>query len=314
MKRHRKIINFLKNKKLCIDADGRITDILKLHMYATLLYICVYMIAYSTIIVDTLQNVTYCKFTLHATSLYAKFIEYILKLNDVPYYKIYNRYHTNMGYIKEKEKEKKEKKEKEDKEEREDKENKEEDVKNNIINLNPTLDNFIDQEVPLIPLSNQELKALSNHFGISNLSYYQDVILSKISSINAYDIVNSFEHTHGQPINNINNFYIQTQDSLYKTRYVLSDHIAPLNRHDIINASYYCHNDQSIHIEKKYYLNNKYHLVSLTDELKEEFEQLPLYSLAVPRDSLRFHPFHLPKMTDHVMAIFVLTQACIDQL
>ena len=36
-KRHRKIINFLKNKKLCINVEGRITDILK-HFIETPIY------------------------------------------------------------------------------------------------------------------------------------------------------------------------------------------------------------------------------------------------------------------------------------
>src|SRR5258708_1727642 len=121
--------------------------------------VLIYLIIIIIYIINEYSKIKYNHITLHSTTLYTKFVEYILKLNNINYHKIFTPYINNLAYIT---------------------------VDNLVINLNPQLNDFTDEEVSLIPLSEEELNNLQVHTVLSNLSLCQSKILNNMSTINAY--------------------------------------------------------------------------------------------------------------------------------
>lgn len=280
MLKHKDIINKLRNKHLSVNIDGYIK------YNPTVIYIIFTIFIFKSLteyILDSIKEREkyLCTFAVHQTSLYGKFVEYILQLNKVPYHVIYHNHLVNMAYMSE----------------------------NEYITINPQPNDFLDAEVSLIPLSEEELNDLEKHTGFTNLVKCQNKILRMTNKINAYQIVTN--HHEGERITTINNNTINDQ---LRYKYILSDYISPVNTGDIINATYYNQIDRDIYIENKFVLNQYHQLVPLNDELREDVNQLPFYSLEYAREPLRFHPFHLPKTVDIVLSLMILTQACIDNL
>lgn len=277
MLRHREIMDKLHLNKKIIDISGIIT------YNPRVLNITFSIIVFNSIIkyiFDSISHIKTCKFALHQNTLYSKFVEYILQLNKQSYHKIYNHHISNISYM----------------------------VNDTTIEINPNINDFLDKEVQLIPLSNEELIDLENHTGMNNLVACQNKILNMITKINAYNIV-TMDDYDGDKITKIENNII---NDTFQYNILLSDYIEPLEIGDIINSTFYNVKEQDIYIENTFVLNQYYKLTPLSENLYDDVNQLPFYSLEYPRKLLRFHPFHLPKTVDIVLSLMILTQACID--
>lgn len=276
MSKHKNIINLLERRGKKIDIDGNI------HKNNNHVYICyfmfifIYMVNY---IVYHNKQFTRCQFLLHETSYYSKFVEYVLRLNNASYVKVYKPYMNNISYV----------------------------SNNQLVMVNPMYNDFEDGEVPLIPLSDEEIEELEKHTGLKNLTRCQNKILHMSPKINAYQIIND-KYDFGEKITTIS----PTKINNYKWDLVLSDDIEPLKVNDVMNATFFDAENKSIFIEKKYILDNEYTLLPLSGDMHSYIQQLPFYSLDTPRPILRFHPFHLPQTIDIVLTLMILAQACID--
>jgi hypothetical protein len=282
MSSHTKLIHFLNQQNLMINDDG----IIKMnHQYHYLFLSCLYLMICMMISLKS-QIYTIC---LYSTSIYSKFAEHILKLNDVFYINLTKPYLTTQCY---------------------------ETSQNELVCITPQADDFANTVVDLIPLSHDELKALEKHTGLTNLASVQDKILNLCPAINAHQIINDHNHHY---INydltkNKNCIDVVTTNKTYKTNLILTDYTTDLKPGDILNLSYYSHIDERIFIENKYIVNKQYKLEVLSEEVKNNIDILPFYSLETPRPQLVFHPYHLPKTADFMMSIMIVTQAILDLL
>lgn len=272
---HKNIINILNKKNKKIDMDGNIRKN-NTRVYACyMMLIMIYVIFY---ILHHHKQITRCQFLLHETSYYSKFVEYVLELNNASYIKVYKPYMNNISYI----------------------------SNDQMVTLNPNFSDFSDGDSPLIPLSDDEIDELEKHTGFTNLTQCQNKILRMSPKINAYQIINNI--TYGDKITSLSASRIND----YKWNMILSDFMEPLQKNDIVNATYFDAENKSIFIEKKYLVDNNYQLIPLSGKMHDNIQQLPFYSLDVPRPKLIFHPFHLPQTIDIVLTLMILTQACID--
>ena len=183
MLKHKDIIKTLRSKQLMVDIDGYIKYDPTV-IYATFsLLLFKSLIQYILDAVDDRvneKNKNLYTFAVHQTSLYGKFVEYILQLNNVPYHVIYHNHLSNMAYM----------------------------CQGDYITLNPQPNDFLDMEVPLIPLSEEELNELQKHTGFTDLVQCQNKILRMADKINAYQIVTN--HHQGEKITHIDDNIIHT--------------------------------------------------------------------------------------------------------
>lgn len=238
-----------------------------------------------------INQIHYMPITIISTSAYSKFIEQLCILNKVPYLKLVNPYYREVLYPLA--------------------------TFKKMIALNPQWDDFVDEEVDINPLNQDDLLKLSKHTGlsVSLLSTAQDQVLHLLPQINGYQIVreNYIEDDYiytDDMLMSIKGHQIQTKTKCYFTRYILSDDIEPVKVGEIVQANYFT---DTVVTEKKYIMNHYYVLESLRKKLKDNIIQLPFYSLAEPRPSGLFHPFHLPSVTDPILAIMVLTQIVLNK-
>jgi hypothetical protein len=283
-----KLKNYLKSNNMTIDIEGNIKknyDYI-INITANIIFILYIYIIYK-------ESIKKNTIIIYSTTIYSAFVEFMLNLNNKEYIKLNNSYVTNIGYYTA--------------------------VDNNLIYINPQLNDFLDIKVPLIPLSEEEIEALEKHTGIDNLVRYQNKILDICSEINAYQIIKHYQKNKNYEIcNNIiknKDYYIVTTDKKkYKNNFILTDYVEPLKPNDVINLSCYIPEQQAIYFEPKYIVDNKYKLQILSDNIDKNINILPFFSLDVPREKISFHPFHLPKASDYVLSIMILTQAYIDLL
>lgn len=285
MSQHLKLIKFLTLYDLMIDLQGHIKKNNKdLLLSFTLLLLNIFYIYVKLSLKTTI--------VLYSTSVYIKFVEYILYLNDINYinlikpYISYDLYKTT------------------------------DDI---YISLSPQIEDFIDEEVPLMPLTTEEIENLEEHTGIKNLLHYQNQILSFCKTINPYQVIKNQYHNVIYSIHSFDfdNKFIQTNtqykfDNKYKFDCILTDYTPHLQINEIINLSYYNNDNNQFYIENKYIVNNKYQLEPLSDGINDHIDPLPFYSLEKPRKQIVFHPYHLPKTVDYIMSIMILTQAFIE--
>lgn len=239
----------------------------------------------------------YVPITLFGTTNYAKFIEQLLLLNHIDYYKLSYPYMTHLTYP----------------------------LKNKTIFLNPQRDDFDNQEVIITPLCDDALIQLSEHTDIDPeyLHEIQTYILNILPQMNAHQVVlenyiemddYQFKQYHVVCVDQIGDLYqIKTVNTTYYTSLILTDYIKPLKVGEVINASYA--DDTNIYIENKYVMS-EYQLWSLKKGLSKEFTLLPFYSLDPPRSIIEgvVHPFHLPSSKDAILSTLIMTQCWINEM
>lgn len=236
--------------------------------------------------------------TLHCTTLYSNFIEQLLILNKLPYYKIANHYINHINYFTS--------------------------SKKKSININPSVKEWVNDNIHIIPLCDDELITLSKHLhiNIEKLREAQDKVLSLLPDINAYHIIRENYLEDEEYENSIYDIKEITKihDNLYKiksaknyfyTNLILSDQVI-LNIGDVMNGFYYSEIDKEVYTENKYIVNHQYQLESLSKKLKEDIMPLPFYNLQTPRSEIKTHPFHLPTSKDPILSLLIMTQAIID--
>ncbi|HSW76485.1 MAG TPA: hypothetical protein VLG50_05545 [Candidatus Saccharimonadales bacterium] len=246
-----------------------------------------YIIYYIVMVFVFIKHVANCKkniniITLHITSLYATFAEQILILNKVRYRKITTPYlnyqHYYLSNLKK------------------------------MVHFNPTLEQFKNEVIDFIPLSNDDLDALEKHTQLKNLTLAQDKVLLLLPDINAYHVIRQK--------------YIDNDDYDYHDDHhddhhaiILTDYVYPLQAGDIINKSYFSETHQKIIHDEKYIVNADLQLEPLRKKLiDKDIVSLPFYNLKTPRDKIILHPFHLPDTQDPILAIMIVTQAIIDMI
>lgn len=279
MTHHNKLFIFLNQHNLIVDCDGIVKKNNKdITAFYTLFIFYIYFIYVHQQCDDTI--------VLYSTTIYMKFVEYVLKLNNKPYINLTKPYINHQCYMT---------------------------SDHLLIPLSPQLEDFSNEKVPLIPLSEEEIDELEKHTGLKHLASCQDDILSKRSHINAYKIINSQQKIVPCDIEmNHNNVRIITKESIYKPKMILTDYTSHLKINEVVNISLYATEHQHIYIENKYLVNDKYKLELLSDGVNDDIVILPFYSLEKPRSQIAFHPYHLPKTADYVMSIMILTQAFIN--
>jgi hypothetical protein len=281
MSSHIKLIKYLNQQNLSINEYGIIKPNFKpCYFFLGIVYImiCIMLSLKSTIY-------TLC---LYTTSVYGYFVKFVLDLNHIFYIHLTKPYITNHYY---------------------------QTTRGELICLSPQMTDFADKDVPLIPLSEEELKELEKHTGLCDLVQSQNKILALCSSINAFHIINHHSHYNKfKMVQHQNDIDIMTKKESFKINFILTDYVHSLETGEILNLSYYSHEDQQIYIENKYIMNKQYQLEILSEDVKDHVDVLPFYSLENPRPKLVFHPYHLPKTADFIMSIMIITQAIIDLL
>lgn len=293
---HRELFIQLKKKNKSIDIHGNIKIINpQKHKIVTAIYIGICVVYVINYIYEKIINIPYYPITLYSTNLYSKFAEQILILNKMNYQKIYHPVLVNPSYYLS--------------------------SKTKTVNFNPNLKDFNQNvEIPFIPLSTNELDALSEHTGIEleTLIDSQNFILNELPNINAYHICREnylydddyySDDNHVQSIKKCKNGYLVICDTFsFYTSIILSDYTFLLQPGEIISAAYT--EKDLIHYENKYIVDQHYRL----EPLSKRNHVLPCYTLDTPRDGLILHPFHLTKSKDLILSIMIITQALIDQL
>lgn len=293
---HINIIKFLKLKHKSIDMNGFLQDTSWIPMTAMVIVTTMFVDLYYLYRFDmSMKN----KFpiTLYCDSLYSHFTEQLLILHKMPYYKIANPFLLNRQYYTS--------------------------SKKKTININPTVRDWINENITSVGLSDNELSLLSDHLHISftSVKEAQDAVLSLLPEINAYHIIRenyledeAYEKKqhHIKNITKIHDclYRIETYHHVFYTNLILSDHVE-LYVGDIINGFYYSHLDEEVYTEQKYIVNNEYQLETLNKKLKKDIDVLPFYNLETPRTSIKAHPFHLPKSTDPILSVLIMTQLLI---
>ena len=292
---HRNIINFLKSKNKNIDIHGVLQD--TSWVYPTTLIIIISMIVnLYYIYVSTLKNVF--PMTLYCDSLYSHFTEQLLILNKIPYYKIYNPFINHRSYYTS--------------------------SKKKTIDINPIVKDWVNQNIKLSGLCDEELMLLSEHLKIPyiRVKEAQDKVLALLPEINAYHIIRENyleDECYNKEQYNIKNiikihdylYKIQTDQHYFYTNVILSDAV-DIYIGDVINGFYYSNIENQVYTEEKYIVNNHYQLESLNKKLKSEIDPLPFYNLYIPRHDIKAHPFHLPTSKDPILSILILTQLLIN--
>lgn len=242
------------------------------------------------------KNIHYIPITLYTTTNYGKFIEQVLILNKVNYVKLYHPYTNYPCYFTNKNKE---------------------------ICINPPLDHFINDCIDIQPLDDKELDLLKNHFNLNYLDNTQEQLLNLLPTINAYQIskenyietdIYQYQFSKIKSINKVNNdlYCIQTNKNCIYTSILLTDKVKDLICGDVLNITYYNTEEDKIDSDNKYIYTDQYKLVSLRKGLNKNCEIFPFYSLDQPRTEIILHPFHLPKSTDFILSIMILTQYIIN--
>ncbi len=291
---HVNIIKFLKSKQKNINIEGILGDIS--WQQPTVLVVILSIISYMCYIYKFYQQ--QYPITLYCNSLYSHFTEQLLILNKMPYYKIYNPYINNITYYTT--------------------------SKKKTVNINPTVKDWVNENIQLHPLDVESLVLLSNHLNIdiNVIISAQNKVLDLLPEINAYHIIRENYIENEDYVMGIQNvqrvvkihdhmYKIETNDHHYYTNLILSDDVL-LNIGDVINGFYYSQSDDQIYIENKYIVNDQYQLASLNKKLKEDIVALPFYNLEVPRSTLKIHPFHLPKSKDPILSLLIVTQLLIN--
>ncbi len=238
------------------------------------------------------RNVKYTPITLYSTTQYTQFVEQLFILNKINYLKIFKPYHTHQTYLTTKGKE---------------------------IFINPLCSHFSNELVDFKMLEKEKVESMEDHFGIS-LNHIQEKVLELLPKINAYQIgrgnfiENEDYHSKMNKIKSVTklgSFYcLETNLGYEYTSLILTDYTFPLKVGEILNFAF-C-DDESIHIDNKYILNDHYHLISLCKKKDKKLDVLPFYSLDQPRANTILHPFHFPKSNDFILSILIVTQYLIN--
>ena len=288
---HHNIIKYLQSKNKRIDIQGVLKD--TSWIPTTILVII------TAIIVNIYYLYKYTgtyPITLYCDSLYSHFTEQLLILNKIKYYKIYKPFINNRSYYTTSRK------------------------KN--ININPNVRDWVNENIKVKTLSEQELILLSDHLSmpLDKVKQAQDKVLTLLPEINAYHIIreryledelyNKEQYAIKNIIKDSNLYKIETNHHCFYTKLILSDEVI-LSIGDVINGFYYSNTDDNVYTEQKYIVNSQYQLESLNKKLKEDMVSLPFYNLEIPRAPTKLHPFHLPKSKDPILSILIMTQLLI---
>ena len=300
---HCEIIALLKSKHLKINEHGTIQHHPLIPPYNYDIYYI--MLIYTNIIhIHTyIKNIKIIPVTLYSSTHYASFIEQLLIVNKIDYYKIFKPYMTDNHYTLS--------------------------DQSKAVSINPSLHHFTDSVITFTPLNTDEITILQVHTQLENLHDMQKQVLSMLPDINAAHIVKHhwfipdeddyhYTYNHIKSITMFGNLYrIETNDSnnhkIFYTQYILTDKIEPLESADIVNKSYFDTSTNTLLYDAKYIVNDVLMLEPLRKKLMEDdIVSLPFYNLKTPRDRLVLHPFHYPGNSDVILTLLVVAQAIIS--
>src|SRR5437868_5626936 len=274
---HKSLVIGLKKLNLKIDDKGLMTYDCHPHHAA---FFIILITTIMLLVLKKLNDIVIVPITLYSTTYYATFVEQMLILNKIQYYKLFKPYVTDIGYYVAN--------------------------KKKIITVNPKLHHFDDTVITLLPLTDEELDHLNDHTGLSNLLEAQNKVLSLLPDINAHYVVQQqyvdvddyqYQYDDVVVIKKINDhlFRIDTTSGCFYTNMIITDYIQPLDVGDVLCKSYYHRTHDTIVHDAKYIVNQQRMVEPLRKKLLDhDIVTMPFYSLEQPRNSIAMHPFHLP--------------------
>jgi hypothetical protein len=324
---YQSICHFLQNKKLAIDFNGKISQILSPLDYKIRLMKLIGLIMIG-FIVYIIKQIPYFPITITGNTIYSRVVASCLSRYKIPYVlcKGTNRipfYETQDGQE---------------------------------IPFEGPSPNFFsnskEQLIPLIPNTKEELSQLEFHTKLRNLENIQSKILSGIPSKDNVYIISVKDIIHDgigikNPIINIRRFfgnlyYIMTINEIWISRLIITDNVMPLQPGEVISSlcgTIISEHNEKYNIEKK---NNSYIIqeptqktiitrcfnykvnIDLTiDTIKNseghiQSDESILYSLKSPRPFINnnslyiMHPFHFPETWDPFLTIMIITLALLQ--